>query len=176
MIQAPGQRIHRIRLFFGVSQQALAAATGIGQMQLSRFERGLADPTVAEAKRIADAFRIPERVVSGRGKLRLDEHAEEGRISEAVAEQLRSDIARMQRQLSDLESTMGTVLANVADAHKIAPKILTEAKRRRMTADELRVHRRRLAAQCRAAKSVGKGRGSVGSKAIQQRLAKQAKR
>ena len=51
-----GQTVAAARAKKGLSQKELAEATGIDQSDLSKIERGVANPSVGTLKRIADAL------------------------------------------------------------------------------------------------------------------------
>lgn len=51
-----GSAVSEARAKAGLSQKDLSAATGIDQSDISKIERGVANPSVATLKRIADAL------------------------------------------------------------------------------------------------------------------------
>jgi transcriptional regulator with XRE-family HTH domain len=54
-----GQNLRRIRLQKGLSQEELAATSGVSQQYLSGLENGLRNPTLELLHRIADALKSP---------------------------------------------------------------------------------------------------------------------
>ena len=56
---ALGTNIKQARIELGLSQEALALATGLTPQHLQRLERGVANPTLATVYAIADALRRP---------------------------------------------------------------------------------------------------------------------
>lgn len=58
-----GVAIQRQRKFAGMSQEALAAAVGVKQSAVSRWESGDAAPSVENQLAIAKALRIDARVL-----------------------------------------------------------------------------------------------------------------
>lgn len=58
-----GVAIQRQRKFAGMSQEALAAAVGVKQSAVSRWESGDAAPSVENQLSIAKALRIDARVL-----------------------------------------------------------------------------------------------------------------
>ena len=51
-----GNAVTEARAKAGLSQQALSAATGIDQSDISKIERGVANPSISTLSRIADAL------------------------------------------------------------------------------------------------------------------------
>ena len=51
-----GNAVSEARAKAGLSQKSLSAATGIDQSDISKIERGAANPSIATLKRIADAL------------------------------------------------------------------------------------------------------------------------
>lgn len=58
-----GDAVASARLRCDVSQKELAARTGIDQADISRIERGIANPTVETLERIADALELNLKIV-----------------------------------------------------------------------------------------------------------------
>jgi DNA-binding XRE family transcriptional regulator len=56
---ALGRNIKQARIASGLTQEALALATGLTAQHLQRLERGLANPTLATVYAIADALSRP---------------------------------------------------------------------------------------------------------------------
>ena len=54
--QAAGSAVASARAMSGLSQKQLAAVTGIDQSDISKIERGMANPSVATLERIAGAL------------------------------------------------------------------------------------------------------------------------
>ena len=53
------QRLARARILRGYTQKSLATKIQVAQMTIGRWERGLADPTPAHLKALADALDVP---------------------------------------------------------------------------------------------------------------------
>lgn len=51
-----GMALYQARLKAGITQQQLADLTGINQADISRFERGFSNPSLATIKRLADGL------------------------------------------------------------------------------------------------------------------------
>ena len=63
-----GQRIKKIRVKWGWSQQRLANELGTDQQALSRWERGLVEPTSATLRALQDLFGLSEEALTkGKG-------------------------------------------------------------------------------------------------------------
>lgn len=56
MAEKIGEQLKSLRERFGFSQSALCAATGLGQSQLSRYERGAVSPSWDQVERILDGL------------------------------------------------------------------------------------------------------------------------
>lgn len=51
-----GAALYQARMRNGITQQQLAGLTGINQADISRFERGFSNPSLATIKRLADGL------------------------------------------------------------------------------------------------------------------------
>lgn len=51
-----GAALYQARMRDGITQQQLAGLTGINQADISRFERGFSNPSLATIKRLADGL------------------------------------------------------------------------------------------------------------------------
>ena len=58
-VPSPGRRIREVRHWAGMTQQALAAAVGVPQRKVSRWELGEYDPGPTMLARIAEAAGAP---------------------------------------------------------------------------------------------------------------------
>ncbi len=63
MAVAFGQRVREARLAAGLTQEALAEATGLHPTFISNVERGYRVPTVATLLRLADGLDVPPGVL-----------------------------------------------------------------------------------------------------------------
>ena len=55
-VETPGQIVSRLRQAKGMTQAALAEASGVGQAYISRLERGERDPTWTALRRLFAAL------------------------------------------------------------------------------------------------------------------------
>lgn len=53
------QKLRKLRDDKGLTQVQLSELTGIPQPMISQYEKGLKEPSVSNAKKIADALEVP---------------------------------------------------------------------------------------------------------------------